>query len=86
MQIVLDIKNPNEVTLVLQYIQSLPSVKIVGPDALSERLVRKKTRRHTAKSLKALQEIIAKGGDASYFGDAAAWQRNEREDRTLPFH
>ena len=27
------------------------------------------------------QAIIAKGGDGSYFGDAAEWQRQERQDR-----
>lgn len=38
-----------------------------------------------ASELKRLQEIIADGGDASYFGDPLDWQRNERQNRTLPF-
>lgn len=38
-----------------------------------------------AQKLESLQRIIAQGGDASYFGDAAAWQQEQREDRSLPF-
>jgi hypothetical protein len=85
MQIILDIRNPNELQLVLQYVQLLSSVKVLHSDTVPGKTARKKTRRHTAKSLKFHQEIIARGGDGSYFGDASEWQRNERQDRDLPF-
>ncbi len=35
--------------------------------------------------LKRLQQIIAAGGDTSYFGDPLDWQRKERQNRNLPF-
>lgn len=43
-------------------------------------------REETAKRrLAELQKIIMAGGDASYFGDPAEWQRAQRKDRNLPF-
>jgi len=39
----------------------------------------------SAAQLAKYQEIIAAGGDASYFGDAAEWQREQRKERDLPF-
>ena len=85
MQITLDISNPNELQLILQYVELLSSVKVLPSEALSGKTVQKKARRRTTKSLKFHQAIIAKGGDASYFGDAVEWQRNERSERALPF-
>ncbi|MFN4255920.1 MAG: hypothetical protein ACK4Q5_13025 [Saprospiraceae bacterium] len=32
-----------------------------------------------------LQKIVLAGGDASYFGDPAEWQRAQRTERSLPF-
>lgn len=45
--------------------------------------VRKK--KLSAARLAKYQKIIAAGGDASYFGDAAEWQREQRKERNLPF-
>lgn len=45
--------------------------------------VRKK--KMSAAQLAKYQKIIAAGGDASYFGDAAEWQREQRKERDLPF-
>jgi hypothetical protein len=45
----------------------------------------KQKKRLSAKELAYHKAIIEKGGDATYFGDAAEWQRAQREDRDLPF-
>lgn len=39
----------------------------------------------SAAQLAKYQKIIAAGGDASYFGDAVEWQREQRKERDLPF-
>jgi hypothetical protein len=40
----------------------------------------KQRKRLSAKELAHHKAIIEKGGDATYFGDAAEWQRAQRED------
>ncbi|MDP5171002.1 MAG: hypothetical protein NWR72_12210 [Bacteroidia bacterium] len=37
------------------------------------------------KEVDRLKELIARGGDTSYVGDPATWQREVREDRPLPY-
>lgn len=46
----------------------------------------KKPKKLNPEMLKYHLEIIAKGGDATYFGDAGEWQRQERQERELPFN
>jgi hypothetical protein len=79
MQIVLEVHNSAEMQMLLEYIRELTSVKILPEGA------GKAKKRKSAKILKMHQTIIAQGGNASYFGDAADWQRQERQERNLPF-
>ena len=81
MQVTLDIPNPNDWTMLLPLLQRL-DISIQTTSS-----VHKKTKqRLNAQMLAHHQAIIAKGGDASYFGDAAEWQREQRQDRDLPFN
>lgn len=80
MQVTLDIKNPKDWSLLLPLLERLGiSIEADAP------LEKTKKQRLTAKTLAYHQAIIAKGGDAVYFGDAADWQREQRQDRDLPF-
>jgi hypothetical protein len=79
MQVVLNIDNPQDWTVLL------PLLERLGISIQSTLPVPKKNKKRTVKNLAYHQAIIAKGGDASYFGDAAEWQREQRQDRDLPF-
>ena len=81
MQVTLNIPNPKDWSVLLPLIERL-GISIQTAISPNERP--KKTRL-SAKTLAYHQAIIAEGGDASYFGDAADWQRQERQDRDLPF-
>ena len=81
MQVTLNIPNPKDWSVLLPLIERL-GISIQTAISPNERS--KKTRL-SAKTLAYHQAIIAEGGDASYFGDAADWQRQERQDRDLPF-
>ena len=79
MQIILNVQNPQDWSLLLPLIERLGiSVQMTIP-------TKKKKHRLNAKTLAYHQAIIAEGGDASYFGDAAEWQKAERQERDLPF-
>jgi hypothetical protein len=79
MQVVLNIDNPQDLTALMPLLERLGiSIQI----ALTPTPKRKRT---SVKNLAYHQEIIAKGGDASYFGDAGEWQREQRKERNLPF-
>ena len=80
MQVTLDIQNPQDWSLLLPLLQRLGiSIKASPP------VQKIKKQRLNPKTLAYHQAIIAKGGDASYFGDASEWQREQRQDRDLPF-
>ena len=80
MQVTINIQNPQDWSLLLPLLERLGiSIQTTTP-------VRKnKKQRLDAQTLAYHQAIIAKGGDASYFGDAAEWQKEQRQDRDLPF-
>jgi hypothetical protein len=79
MQVILNIDNPQDWTALLPILERLNiSIHATLPTA-------KKKKRPTVKDLAYHQAIIAKGGDASYFGDAVQWQREQRQERDLPF-
>lgn len=42
-------------------------------------------RKSTKKEIESAIKIVQSGADFSYLGDAAAWQREQRKDRELPF-
>lgn len=81
MQITLEIQDVAAFNQLLDYVRSLSEVKIISTDSPANNH-RKKL---SARALKAHRDIIMSGGDASYFGDAAEWQRTERAERNLPF-
>ena len=74
MQVVLDIKNPQDWTVLM------PLIERLGISVHTTLPTQKKQKRATAKNLAHHQAIIAKGGDASYFGDAGEWQREQRQN------
>jgi hypothetical protein len=79
MQIVLNISNQQDWAILLPLLERL-NISFETP-VISQPVVRQRF----VKDLARHQAIIAKGGDASYFGDAAEWQREQRQDRALPF-
>ena len=81
MQVILNIPNAQDWSVLLPLLERFGiSIQSTLPT-----IVKNKKKRLNAKTLAYHQAIIAKGGDASYFGDAAEWQRHERQDRDLPF-
>ena len=79
MQVILHIQNPKDLTALLPLLEGLGiSIQVSLPAA-------KKHRRLSVKNLAYHQAIIEKGGDGSYFEDAAAWQRTERKERDAFF-
>jgi hypothetical protein len=79
MQVTLNIKNPQDLTMLLPLLDRLGiSIQETLPTV-------KKHKRLSTKTLAYHQAIIDKGGDASYFGDAGEWQREQRQERDLPF-
>lgn len=79
MQVILTIKNPQD------WAALLPIVEHLGITVQTTLPLPKKNKRLTAKNLAYHQAIIAQGGDASYFGDAVEWQKEQRQERDLPF-
>jgi hypothetical protein len=79
MQIVLNISNQQDWAVLLPLLERL-NISFEMP-ILSQPIVKQRF----VKDLAYHQAIIARGGDASYFGDAAEWQREQRQDRDLPF-
>jgi hypothetical protein len=79
MQVILNIENPQDWSALL------PILDRLGISIHATLPVAKKKRRTSIKNLAYHQAIIAKGGDASYFGDAGEWQREQRQERDLPF-
>jgi hypothetical protein len=77
-QVTLNIQNPQDWTLLLPLLERLGI-------SIQEGLPKVKKQNLPIKNLAYHQAIIAKGGDASYFGDAAEWQREQRQERDLPF-
>ncbi len=80
MQVTLNIKNPKDWTMLLPLLERLG---ISIQENTSQ--IDKKQKHLSTKNLQYHQDIIAQGGDASYFGDAALWQREQRQERDLPF-
>lgn len=80
MQVTLNIKNPQDWTMLLPLLERL-GISIQENTPKTD----KKQKHISTKNLQYHQAIIAQGGDASYFGDAAEWQREQRQDRDLPF-
>jgi hypothetical protein len=79
MQIVLNISNQQDWAVLLPLLERLNisfEMPTVSQPIAKQRFV---------KDLAYHQAIVAKGGDASYFGDAAEWQREQRQERHLPF-
>jgi hypothetical protein len=79
MQVILNIDNPKDWTALLPIIERL-GISVQTPIPIS-----KENTPLTANQLAYHQAIIAQGGDASYFGDAAEWQKEQRQERDLPF-
>jgi hypothetical protein len=79
MQVILNIDNPQDWTALL------PLIERLGISVQSTVPLPKQKKRASIKDLAYHQAIIAKGGDASYFGDAGEWQREQRQERDLPF-
>lgn len=79
MQVILNIENPKDWTALL------PIIERLGISVLTTIPIPKENKRLTVKELAYHQAIIAQGGDASYFGDAAEWQKEQRQERDLPF-
>ena len=80
MQVTLNIPNLQDWSVLLPLLERFGiSIQPITP------VVKSKKHRIDAETLAYHQAIIAKGGDASYFGDAAEWQRHERQERDLPF-
>ena len=79
MQVTLNIPNLQDWSVLLPLLERFGiSIQPITP------IVKSKKQRLNAETLAYHQAIIAKGGDASYFGDAAEWQRHERQERDLP--
>lgn len=76
MQVTLNIDNLNDWKVLLPLIERL---------GISFQSNTKTTKQSKTKDLNHHLSVIAKGGDATYFGDAAAWQKEQRQDRELPF-
>ncbi len=73
-QLTLTIKNEKDLALLLPLLERLRIEYSTVP------------KKHlSAGQLAKYRKIIMAGGDASYFGDAAEWQREQRKDRDLPF-
>jgi hypothetical protein len=79
MQVILNIENPKDWTALL------PIIERLGISVLTAIPIPKENKHLTVKELAYHQAIIAQGGDASYFGDAAEWQKEQRQERDLPF-
>ena len=73
-QLTLNIKNEKDLDILIPLLERL---------RIEYMPVRKK--KVSATQLAKYQKIIAAGGDASYFGDAAEWQHEQRKERDLPF-
>jgi hypothetical protein len=79
MQVILNIENPQDWTVLLPLLERLGvTIQTTLPTV-------KKQKKVSKKMLAYHQAIIAQGGDASYFGDAANWQQEQRQERILPF-
>lgn len=79
MQVILNINNPQD------WAALLPLLERLGISIQATLPLPKKEKQTVVKNLAYHQAIITKGGDASYFGDAGAWQREQRQERDLPF-
>jgi hypothetical protein len=79
MQVILTIENPQD------WVAILPILERLGISVQATLPLPKKNKRLSAKTLAYHQAIIAQGGDASYFGDAVEWQKEQRQERDLPF-
>lgn len=76
MQVTLNIRYARDIEILLPLLQRLHIEYKFKP-------VRRK--KISATQLANLQKIVAAGGNASYFGDASEWQREQRAERALPF-
>jgi hypothetical protein len=79
MQVILTIENPQD------WLALLPIIERLGISVQTTLPLPEKNKRAKVKNLAYHQAIIAQGGDASYFGDAAEWQKEQRQERDLPF-
>jgi hypothetical protein len=73
-KITLEIADDKDLQLLLPLLQRLG---ITFTQVLTQEL--------SAKEIEYHRHVIAQGGDASNFGDASSWQREQRKDRDLPF-
>ena len=73
-QLTLKIKNKKDLEILIPLLERL-NIEYVSA----------RKEKASAGQLAKYQKIIAAGGDASYFGDAAEWQREQRKERDLPF-
>lgn len=73
-QLTLNIKHEKDLEVLIPLLERL---KIEYKPARKKKL--------SAAQLAKYQKIITAGGDASYFGDAAEWQHEQRQERDLPF-
>lgn len=73
-QLTLNIKHEKDLEVIIPLLERL---KIEYLPARKKKM--------SAAQLAKYQKIIAAGGDASYFGDAAEWQREQRKERDLSF-
>ncbi len=75
MQIVLNISNPQDWAILLPLLERL-NINFETPN-VSQPVVKQRF----VKDLAYHQAIVAQGGDASYFGDATEWQREQRHSQ-----
>ncbi|MBK7937125.1 MAG: hypothetical protein IPJ82_08510 [Lewinellaceae bacterium] len=73
-QLTLKIKNKKDLEVLIPLLERLRIEYLPAPE-----------KKVSATQLAKYQKIIAAGGDASYFGDAAEWQQEQRKERDLPF-
>jgi hypothetical protein len=80
MEITLTIHDPRDLEILMPLLERLKiqiSTKKAAAIAVKSQSAAKKQQ---------LLAIIEAGGDASNFGDAAEWERRERQERNLPFN
>jgi len=89
MRVLIDIKHPNDLWVLLEFVRSLPEVHITLPaddKQISQRfeeITSGKISGDKQLSRKEALSIINKGCEMSSFGDPLEFQRQQRQDRNL---
>ncbi|MCG8330303.1 MAG: hypothetical protein MI974_21575 [Chitinophagales bacterium] len=84
MKILLDIKHPNDLWALMEFIRSLPEIKVTLPDESTiDDIQSSKINPNNLSKDKAL-EVIQHGSEMLSFEDPVEYQRKQRKDRKLP--